>query len=312
MLTENMTWIPGGEFQMGSSNFYPEERPVNKTTVDSFWIDKTPVTKREFARFVEATDYKTVAERTLDPEEYSSIDLENFEPGSLVFKPTKGPVNLNNPSHWWEFVRGANWRAPLGKTEEIATDHPVVQVAFEDVAAYAEWRGKSIPTEAEWEYAAKGGNEGATFPWGNDLYPNGKAMANTWDGEFPWLNTELDGYAGTSPVDTYPENGFGLLDMIGNVWEWTQDWWMSVHPETSSSPCCSSSSLRTNPRGGDLEASFDPQIPEIKIPRKVLKGGSHLCAANYCLRYRPAARIPQMIDTSSSHIGFRCVVRSRR
>ena len=312
MLTENMTWIPGGEFQMGSSNFYPEERPTNKTVVNGFWIDKTPVTKTEFARFVEATDYKSVAERALDPEEYSSIDLENLEPGSLVFTPTKGPVNLNNPAYWWEFVRGANWRAPLGKPEALASDHPVVQVAFEDVTAYAKWRGKSIPTEAEWEYAAKGGNEDTTFPWGNNLYPNGKAMANTWDGDFPWLNTELDGYSGTSPVYTYPENGFGLFDMIGNVWEWTQDWWMSTHPKTSSSPCCSSSGLRTNPKGGNLEASFDPQMPEIKIPRKVLKGGSHLCAANYCLRYRPAARIPQMIDTSSSHIGFRCVVRDQR
>ncbi|MAI41036.1 MAG: formylglycine-generating enzyme family protein [Candidatus Azotimanducaceae bacterium] len=311
MSTKNMTWIPDGNFTMGSSKFYAEERPVNKISVDGFWIDTTPVTNREFARFVKATNYISVAERALDPDDYVGINIENFVPGSLVFKPTTGPVNLNNPNNWWEFVGGANWRAPLGTSKAISRDHPVVQVAFEDVAAYAEWAGKSIPTEAEWEYAAKGGREDTTFPWGNDLYQDGKAMANTWDGEFPWLNTELDGYSGTSPVNTFPKNEFGLLDMIGNVWEWTQDWWTSAHPEVTASPCCSTSGTNSNPQGGKKEASFDPQMPQISIPRKVLKGGSHLCAANYCFRYRPAARIPQMIDTSASHIGFRCVLRGR-
>ena len=310
MPTENMTWIPDGNFTMGSSKYYAEERPVNKISVDGFWIDTTPVTNREFARFVEATNYISVAERALDPDDYVGIDIENFVPGSLVFTPTTGPVNLNNPNNWWEFVGGANWRAPLGAASEaISRNHPVVQVAFEDVAAYAEWTGKSIPTEAEWEYAAKGGREDTTFPWGNNLYQDGKAMANTWDGEFPWLNTELDGYSRTSPVNTFPKNEFGLLDMIGNVWEWTQDWWTSAHSEVTGSPCCSTSGTNSNPQGGKKEASFDPQMPEINIPRKVLKGGSHLCAANYCFRYRPAARIPQMIDTSASHIGFRCVLR---
>ena len=297
---------------MGSLDFYPEETPVNTVNQDGFWIDANPVTQDEFAQFVDDTGYVTVAERELNPDDYPGINVEDFPPGSLVFTPSDGPVDLSNPGNWWQFVTGAHWRSPLGTDEGNPGDHPVVQVAFEDVLAYADWCGKSIPTEAEWEYAAKGGNDGTVFPWGNELYPDGNVMTNTWEGDFPWSNTERDGFTRTSPVGSYPQNGYGLFDMIGNVWEWTQDWWSSSHPEDEpQSPCCAPDNLRSNPQGGPKEASLDPQMPEITIPRKVLKGGSHLCAANYCLRYRPAARIPQMIDTSASHIGFRCVVRGQ-
>ena len=305
--TDEMVRIPEAEFHMGAADFYVEERPVLAVGVDGFWIDPAPVSNRDFARFVEATGYVTVAERDLIAEDYPGLDEADLAAGSLVFTQTRGPVDLGNPGNWWRFVRGANWR------EEAAhPDHPVVHVAYEDASAYADWRGKSLPTEAEWEYAARGGLDGATYPWGNDFHPGGKAMANTWEGDFPWRNTERDGYTRTSPVGTYPPNGYGLFDMVGNVWEWTQDWW-SASNEGIELPCCGSVSQgtirRTNSRGGTERDSLDPSQPEIRIPRKVLKGGSHLCAPNYCLRYRPAARIPQMIDTATSHIGFRCVVR---
>ena len=309
--TDNMIWLPEGEFRMGANNFYPEETPVNTAAVGGFWIDAKPVTESEFAQFIEDTGYITVAEREFIAEDYPGIQMSEFSPGALVFTPTDGPVDLSNPGNWWQFVVGANWRNPIGLDEEVPGDHPVVQVAFEDVQAYADWCGKDLPTEAEWEYAAKGGREGTIFPWGNELYPDGNIMTNTWEGEFPFSNSGRDGYTRTSPVGSYPQNDYGLFDMIGNVWEWTQDWWTSSHPDDESqSPCCAPDNVRTNPQGGPKEASLDLQMPEITIPRKVLKGGSHLCAANYCLRYRPAARIPQMIDTSASHIGFRCVVRS--
>ena len=306
-VTDEMIRIPEGEFHMGSEHFYPEERPVVDVRIDGFWMDPAPVTNRDFARFVEATGYVTVAERDLVAEDYPGLDEADLAAGSLVFTQTRGPVNLDNPGNWWRFVRGANWR------EQLAFgDHPVVHVAYEDASAYADWIGKSLPTEAEWEYAARGGLDGATFPWGNDLYPDGQAMANTWEGDFPWRNTERDGYTRTSPVETYPPNGYGLFDMVGNVWHWTQDWW-SASNEGVEFPCCGPvgqrTIRRTNPRGGPEHLSFDPSQPGIRIPRKVLKGGSHLCAPSYCLRYRPAARIPQMIDTATSHIGFRCVVR---
>ena len=308
---DDMVRIPEGEFHMGAADFYAEERPVLPVWVDGFWMDPGPVTNRDFARFVEATGYVTVAERDLVAENYPGVAEADLAAGSLVFTRTRGPADLGNPGNWWRFIRGANWR------EQAAfPDHPVVHVAYEDACAYADWRGKSLPTEAEWEYAARGGLEGATYPWGNDFYPDGKAMANTWEGDFPWRNTEHDGYTLTSPVDAYPPNGYGLFDMVGNVWEWTRDWWSASH-EAPDVPCCGSveqgsvprTTRRTNPRGGPERLSFDPSQPEIRIPRKVLKGGSHLCAPSYCLRYRPAARIPQMIDTATSHIGFRCVVR---
>ena len=314
--TDGMIRIPEGVFRMGARDFYVEERPVLAVGVDGFWMDPAPVTRSDFARFVEATGYVTVAERDLIAEDYPGLDEADLAAGSLVFTQTPGPVDLDNPGHWWRFVRGANWRGPLA-----SGDHPVVHVAYEDARAYAEWRGKSLPTEAEWEYAARGGLDGATYPWGDAFYPDGKAMANIWEGDFPWRNTERDGYTRTSPVATYLPNGYGLFDMVGNVWEWTQDWWSTSHggENAADAACCGSlnpgaagrniGSTVTNPRGGPENASFDPSQPEIRIPRKVLKGGSHLCAPSYCLRYRPAARIPQMIDTATSHIGFRCVVR---
>ena len=298
-----MIWIPAGEFDMGAADFYAEERPVIVVSLDGFWMDPTPVTNRDFARFVEATGYVTVAERDLVPEDYPGVNVEDLAAGSLVFTQTPGPVDLGNPGNWWRFVKGANWRE-----QPASPDHPVVHVAYEDASAYADWRGKSLPTEAEWEYAARGGLDGATYPWGNDFHPGGKAMANTWEGDFPWRNTERDGYTRTSPVETYPANGHGLFDMAGNVWEWTQDWWSASHPETNAA-CCAPERPLANPHGGSELDSLDPWQREIRIPRKVLKGGSHLCAPNYCLRYRPAARIPQMIDTATSHIGFRCVIR---
>ena len=321
-MTDEMIWIPAGEFHMGAADFYAEERPVHAVSLDGFWMDPTPVTHRGFARFVEAAGYVTVAERDLVPEDYPGVNVEDLAAGSLVFTQTRGPVDLSNPGNWWRFVKGVNWRE-----QRASPDHPVVHIAHEDASAYADWCGKSLPTEAQWEYAARGGLDGATYPWGNDFHLDGKAMANTWEGDFPWRNTERDGYTRTSPVETYPANGYGLFDMVGNVWEWTRDWWSARgHPsqedsstrggpsqEATDSPCCGSADQgaagRINPRGGAERDSFDPSQPEIRIPRKVLKGGSHLCAPNYCLRYRPAARIPQMIDTATSHIGFRCVVR---
>ena len=321
-ITDEMIWIPAGEFHIGAADFYAEERPVLAVSLDGFWMDPTPVTHGDFARFVEATGYVTVAERDLVPEDYPGVSAEDLAAGSLVFTQTRGPVDLGNPGNWWRFVKGVNWRE-----QPASPDHPVVHIAYEDASAYADSCGKSLPTEAQWEYAARGGMDGATYPWGNDFYLDGKAMANTWEGDFPWRNTERDGYTRTAPVETYPANGYGLFDMVGNVWEWTQDWWSARgHPsqedssarggpsqEATNSPCCGSADQgtagRVNPRGGAERDSFDPSQPEIRIPRKVLKGGSHLCAPNYCLRYRPAARIPQMTDTATSHIGFRCVVR---
>jgi formylglycine-generating enzyme required for sulfatase activity len=299
---ENMIRLPGGEFQMGATDFYPEEQPIHGVKVNGFWIDPTPVTRGDFAQFVAATGYVTLAEKDLDASAYPGVDPGDLAAGSLVFTQTSGPVDLGNPGNWWQFLKGATWRDPLCDGAALEGTYPATQIAFEDAMAYAEWQGKSLPTEAEWEYAARGGLNSAVYPWGDEFSPNGEVMANTWEGDFPWRNTEKDGYTGTSPVGSYPANGYGLFDMVGNVWEWTIDWWQDVH---DASPCCAPA----NPVGSQEQNSYDPMQPEIVIPRKVLKGGSHLCAPNYCLRYRPAARIPQMIDSSTSHIGFRCVVR---
>jgi formylglycine-generating enzyme len=298
--TDGMLWIAAGSFHMGSGEFYREEKPVHEVQIDGFWIDVSPVTHAQFAAFVEDTGYLTVAERDLDGNDYPGVNAADLAAGSLVFTPSPGPVPLNNPGNWWRFVKGANWRRPDGVTNTSAYDHPVVQVAFEDVQAYAEWTGKALPSEAEWEYAAQGGQV-TTYPWGDELQPDGIAMANTWEGSFPWQNTGQHSQTRTSPVGSYPANNFGLYDMVGNVWEWTQDWWRGTH----ATGCC----VPQNPRGGDMAESLDPDMPNINIPRKVLKGGSHLCAADYCLRYRPAARIPQMIDSGTTHIGFRCIRR---
>ncbi len=300
---KTMCWVPPGSFGMGSEEFYPEEGPVHRVELDGFWIDEHPVTVAEFRRFVKATGHVTCAERKPDPELYPDADPALLVPGSLVFRATSGPVDLRDVRNWWEWRPGAFWRRPEGPASNIGGRelHPVVQVAVEDAEAYATWAGKRLPTEAEWEYAAQGGLEGAVFSWGNEFAPRGRMMANTWQGEFPWQNLGLDGYPGTSPVKRFPANGHGLYDVAGNVWEWTSDFFTPRHPGDAVKPCC----VPHNPRVGAPDPGDAPAQPSPKIPRRVIKGGSHLCAPNYCLRYRPAARQAEATDTSTSHIGFR-------
>jgi len=301
---EDMVWIAGGEFDMGSDHHYPEEAPRHRVRVDGFWMDRTPVTVRQFTEFVRATGHVTTAEIAPNPDDYPGALPELCHPGSLVFSPPGHPVDLSDWSQWWEFRLGADWRHPdgLGSSSEELLHHPVVHVTYGDAAAFAEWAGKRLPTEAEWEIAAWGGTENAEFAWGAQLEPDGRHFANVWQGEFPWQNLASDGFERTSPVGSFPSNGFGLADMIGNVWEWTDDWYRARHPEAADKPCC----IPANPRGGPKSDSHD-RCDRVAIPRKALKGGSHLCAPNYCRRYRPAARHAQPIDTSTSHIGFRCV-----
>lgn len=296
--------LAGGEFTMGSDDHYPEEAPSHRVRVDAFGIDRYQVTTARFLAFVEATGYVSVAERPLDPTDFPGAPAENLVAGSLVFQPTGGPVDLRHLSQWWLWTPGACWSRPEGPGSGVVDrlDHPVVHIAHEDAASFARWADARLPTEAEWEFAARGGLDGAAFTWGGEARPGGELMANTWDGvDFPWRSTGESGYLRTAPVGSFPTNGFGLYDMAGNVWEWTDDWWTSEHPADASKPCCAP----TNPRGGDLEDSFDSAQPQFRVPRKVIKGGSHLCADSYCLRYRPAARRPQMIDTGMSHCGFR-------
>jgi formylglycine-generating enzyme len=302
--------LPGGRFLMGSDDHYPEEAPAHVVEVGPFAIARHQVTNHQFAQFVAATGYVTVAERPLDPADFPSAPIQNLVPGSLVFTPTPGPVDLRHLSQWWTWTPGACWRHPEGPSSEIRDrlDHPVVHIAYEDAVAFATWAGAVLPTEAQWEYAARGGLEGAPFTWGDEARPGGRAMANTWDGpDFPWRSTGETGWLRTSPVGSFPANGFGLFDMAGNAWEWTDDWWTNHHPESTESSCCDApGAVRRDPRGGETAGSVDPSQPQFAIPRKVVKGGSHLCADTYCLRYRPAARRPQSIDTGMSHIGFRC------
>ena len=311
-----MVFLAGGTFTMGTDRFYPEEGPPQRVSVDSFWIDETPVTNREFARFVAATGYVTQAEIAPDPAQYPGMPADMAQPGSLVFTMSEGPVDMGNASNWWRFSFGADWRHPLGPESDLDSaglwDHPVVHVAWGDAAAYARWAGKDLPTEAEFEFAARGGLEDADYAWGDALAPEGRMMANYWQGQFPWENTEEDGWLRTSPVRTFPANGHGLHDMIGNTWEWTRDWWADRKAARKGGGATDSCCAQRNPRGGTLRNSIDPARPDIRIGRKVIKGGSHLCAVNYCQRYRPAARHPEMVDTSTSHIGFRCVMRPRR
>jgi sulfatase modifying factor 1 len=286
-----MVHVPGGSFRMGSDRHYPEEAPVRLATVAPFRIDRTPVTNRQFRNFVEATGYVTVAEVAPDPKDYPGALPNMLKPGSMVFTPPHRQVDLKDWSQWWRFEFGANWRRPLGRGRSNSglDDHPVVHVAYRDVEAYAAWAGKALPTEAEWEYAARGGLDGAEFAWGDEFTPDGRHLANTWQGAFPNENLATDGYARTSPAGAFPPNGYGLFDMIGNVWEWTTDWFASEDAAQAAQSCC---------------------IPgNAAIPRKVVKGGSHLCAPNYCRRYRPAARHAQPVDTGMSHVGFRCVIR---
>jgi formylglycine-generating enzyme len=287
---KNMVKLTGGAFRMGADRFYPEERPVREVTVDGFWIDRHPVTVAEFRRFVKATGYVTWAEQAPKKEDYPGADTEALVPGSLVFQKSAGPVDLRDFRNWWSWTPGADWRHPGGPESNAGgrEHHPVTHVAYADAEAYATWADKALPSEAEWEYAARGGLDGATFAWGDEFAPRGRMMANTWQGEFPWQNLATDGYELTSPVERFPPNGFGLHDMTGNVWEWTAD----DLTQPTSRPCCG------------------PQSDDERFPRRVIKGGSHLCAPNYCFRYRPAARQAEAVDTSTSHIGFRCVVRA--
>lgn len=304
-----MRFVTGGTFRMGSDDHYPEEGPAHLVRGDSFWIDETPVTNADFAAFVAATGHITLAERAPDPSLYPGILPDMIQAGSLVFDKPAGPVPMHDFTAWWNFRFGADWQHPLGPGSLIAglENHPVVHVAHEDAVAYAEWAGKTLPTEAEWELAARGGIEDQPYAWGQSLAPGGEMLANYWQGRFPWENLGLDGFERTSPVRSYAPNGFGLYDMIGNVWEWTDDWFATYATEQKNGgeSCC----IPANPRGGREDASLDPCQPEIAIGRKVLKGGSHLCAENYCRRYRPAARYAQPVDTSTCHVGFRCVLR---
>lgn len=296
--TTGMVWIPGGTFAMGSADHYPEEAPVHEATVTGFWMDPHTVTNREFARFVKETGHVTVAERAPDPADYPDAEPDKLVPSSVVFRAPEHQVDLGDPLNWWTYVPGAHWRRPQGpgsSVRRLAT-HPVVHLAWEDVEAYATWAGKSIPTEAEWELAARGGLSGEPYAWGGEFTPGGRWLANTWQGPFPYRDTGEDGHVGTAPVGSYPPNGHGLHDMIGNVWEWTSDWYGEHTP--GQTPCCSG-----------RESSVDRAAPGPAMPRKVLKGGSFLCAPNYCRRYRPAARMPHAVDTATCHLGLRLIVR---
>ncbi len=302
----DMVWIPGATFAMGSDHHYPEEAPAHRVAVDGFWIDRCAVTNRQFAAFARATGHVTVAERPPDPADFPGAPPENLRAGSLVFTRTRAPVDLRNLDQWWTWTPGASWRHPEGPGSRLAgrMDHPVVHVAYEDAQAYASWAGAALPTEAEWELAARGGLDGATYIWGDEPEAPGQRLANFWHGDFPWRAEP--GYGTTAAVGSFPPNGHGLHEMAGNVWEWTADWYGVVDDaDDAATPCC----VPQNPRGAEEVASLDPGQPQFRVPRKVLKGGSFLCADSYCLRYRPAARRPQMVDTGMSHVGFRCVRR---
>jgi formylglycine-generating enzyme len=308
---KDMVWVPGGTFRMGSDiPEYPEEGPPHEVTVDGFWMDQTQVTVAQFRRFVKATGYVTVAERPLDPAEYPLLRPEQLVAGSLVFTPTRGPTDLSTWTNWWRYVPGASWAHPEGPDSNVGGReyHPVVHVCWEDVAAYAQWAGKELPTEAEWELAARGGLDGARYTWGEEFTPGGRRMANTWLGEFPWQNLKASKDRRTMTVRSFPANGYGLYDMAGNVWEWTGDFYRADHHGTAPHACCGPP---INIRIDDPEGSYSEADEQggLHIPRRVIKGGSHLCAENYCQRYRPAARQAQQVESAMSHIGFRCIIR---
>jgi sulfatase modifying factor 1 len=300
-----MVWISGGEFDMGSDEpAFADARPVHRVAVDGFWIDPTEVTNAQFAEFVKATGYVTVAERVPRAEDYPTAKPEMLVAGSAVFSPPKQHVPLVDPYQWWSYVKGASWRRPEGEGSSIASrmDHPVVHVAYDDAAAYATWAGKRLPTEAEWEYAARGGLARKKYVWGDSFLVSGKPMANTFQGRFPDRNTAEDGYIATSPVKKFPANGYGLYDMAGNVWEWTSDWY---RPDTYARRATNGQPVR-NPRGPSAEKSFDPAEPG--VAKRVHKGGSFLCTDQYCARYMPGGRGKNSPDSSTSHVGFRCVL----
>lgn len=311
---DGMVWIPGGQFQMGTNDPQAQanERPAREVRVDGFWMDTTPVTNRQFQAFVDATGYVTTAEQSIDweelkkqlPEGTAKPPDEMLQPGSLVFSATAGPVNLRDYRQWWHWVSGADWRHPEGPQSSIADrpDHPVVQVSWFDAQAYAEWADKRLPTEAEWEYAARGGHPHTRFIWGDRFMKDDRFQANTWTGHFPYDNDQADGYGSTSPVRSFPANGYGLYDMAGNVWNWCRDLYAyDVHARaaaTTDRSCCD------NPQGP--ERSYDPMEPSAPV-KHVIKGGSFLCHVDYCESYRPSARRGNTPDSAASHIGFRCV-----
>ncbi len=299
-----MVSIEGGTFRMGSDDpRFPDAQPVHPVQVDGFWIDETEVTTADFRAFVEATGYVTVAERTPTAEQYPGAPPENLVAGSVVFAPPPHGVPLDDHYRWWSYVPGANWRHPEGPGSDLAgrDDHPVVHVAFEDAEAYARWAGKRLPTEAEWEYAARGGLDQAPYVWGTEFRPGSTIRANTFQGTFPHDNTVEDGYASTCPVRTFPPNDFGLYGMAGNVWEWTRDWY---RPDTYAERVRGGTPVE-NPTGPPEAASFDPAEPG--VPKRVQKGGSFLCTDQYCTRYMPGGRGKGAPDTGTNHIGFRCV-----
>jgi formylglycine-generating enzyme required for sulfatase activity len=300
----DMAWIGGGCFLMGSNQHYPEEGPAHSVSVDGFWMDCHLVTNQQFNRFVSATGYVTLAEKPPRAEDYPGATPEMLKPGSLVFRKPARPVSLSQHLVWWCYALGADWCHPQGPDSNLdgKAQHPAVHISYEDAEAYASWAGKALPSEAEWEFAARGGLDGAEYAWGDVFMPQGRIMANTWQGEFPWQNLTCHGFEGTSPAGFFPPNAFGLFDMIGNVWEWTADWYAARHavaPAKSSGCCDGLDSAR--------ERSIEPG--GLPIPRRVIKGGSFLCAPSYCRRYRPAARMAQPIDSAACHLGFRCVKR---
>jgi formylglycine-generating enzyme required for sulfatase activity len=300
---EGIVWIPSQSCLIGSDRHYAEEGPAHLVDVDGFWMETHAVTNARFAEFVNATGYLTVAERPIEAKDSPGAPVGNRQPGSMVFTGTHGPVDLRHLSQWWRWTPGACWRRPDGPGSSIEGrgHHPVVHVAYEDATAYAAWAGRLLPTEAQWEVAARGGLNGSTYVWGDEPEAGGQRLANYWHGDFPWH--PAPGYGSTAPVGSYPANGYGLYDMAGNVWEWTTDWYSARHLADDAHGCC----VPRNPRGTSESRSVDPAQPQLAVPRKVIKGGSFLCSDSYCLRYRPAARRPQMIDTGMSHIGFRCI-----
>ncbi|CAN5477693.1 formylglycine-generating enzyme family protein [Microbacterium sp.] len=291
-----MIAIPAGTLLIGSAEFYADEGPVHERDVAEFELDEHPVTNGDYAAFVAATGYVTVAERELDPADFVGADPDDLVPGSMVFTPTDGPVDLDDWRRWWRWQPGARWSEPEGPGSSIdeRMRHPVVHVSFEDAATYAAWAGKRLPTETEWEWAARGGLIGARFAWGNEENPRDAVMVNRWHGSFPYRNTGSDGWVGTSPVGTFAPNGYGLFDMTGNTWEWTTDFYTPRHVVPGVPR------VDAGARANLLGPTAAPDA------RRVLKGGSHLCSPDYCLRYRPAARSPQSEDTAMTHLGFRC------
>ena len=298
-----MVWVPAGKFWMGADEeevYFPDAHPRHEVELDGFWIDRTEVTNAQFARFVRATGYVTIAERQPSPVEFPDVPPERLKPFSLVFAPPPKDVRVQNDLDWWNVVPGACWRHPEGPGDNLIgrEQHPVVHVCWHDAAAYCKWAGKRLPTEAEWEYAARGGLDRKPFCWGDELLPAGKWQANIWQGAFPYDNTKMDGFDRTAPVASFPPNGYGLYDMAGNVWEWCADWYQDDYYQASP---------RRNPLGP--ASSYDPREPN--LPKRVQRGGSFLCSDTFCSRYRPAGRGKGEVNSAASHIGFRCVRSAR-